>query len=118
MAFLGLKVVAAIAKGVKNLAGKIKAKKEAKIEKKISAAVDKQTRLNSIFGEAGVSLPAGSPLANAASNLMGMKPEVAEGVDTKPGGSEGTALPTWLVPVAIGAAVLLFIPKLLGGKRR
>lgn len=118
MAFLGLKVVAAIAKGVKNLASKIKDKKEAKLQKKVDAAVEKQGKLNSIFGSAGVSLPAGNPIKNAAENLMGIKPEVAEGVDAVPGGGGGKELPAWLVPVAIGGALLLFLPKLLGRKRR
>lgn len=116
MAFLGLKVLAAVAQGVKKIAGKIKAKKEAKIQKKVDSAVARQNSLQSIFGEAGVSIPAGGSLKNAADNLLGIKPSVSEGEGTTVGGNKD--LPSWLMPVAIAAGALLLLPKLLGRKRR
>jgi hypothetical protein len=121
MAFLGLKILGGIVKGVQKVVGKIKARKESKIQKRIDSALNKQSAFQStVSGILGpVALPTGNPFQIAASNLLGEKP----GVETDPQ-QEGTVLggspqmPAWLTPVLIGVAALFLLPKLLKGRRR
>ena len=107
MAFVALKVLQGVFQGARKIAGKIKSRKETKIQNKIDNAFQKQGRLDSFFGEAGVSAASGGNLRNAAENILGLKPSVAGGEDAKITGKD-KQLPTWLIPVGIAAAMLLF----------
>jgi len=123
MALAFLKIAAAIGGGVKKFIQNRKAKKEQKIQKRITSALESKEKLNAItsgFGDGDGNL---SSLKSMAANLIGSKSLSDEdGGESKSDGmikgGGSNALPSWLLPVAGIGAALLLLPKLFKGGRR
>lgn len=133
MAFLGLKVLAGVAQGVKKIATKIKDKKETKIQKRIDSAIDKKASLGGLFGDApvnttvanttgGAVLPTVNPFRAAAAGLFRSKPDlqedqVKEGIVLGGKPQSGSSMPSWLIPAGLVLAAIFVLPNLFRRKR-
>jgi hypothetical protein len=121
MAFLPLKIIGGIARGVGNLVQKIKAKKEAKLDQRVQNALEQKAQLAALGLPSGM-LPNASQVAKESSldifgNSSAQQIIAKSQMDgTITGG--GFGLVSKFVPYILGAVLLLFGFFFMSKKRR